>query len=83
MYGFTIRGQTLHSIDLVRDSTISANESAAARCFDEDEPVNLQKLRTRTRNTTHVSAILPHRCFTVNTHILRSGAGKGYSPIMI
>src|SRR5262245_61872143 len=47
------------------------------------ELVYAHELRTRARKTRHVSAILPHRCFTVNTHILRSGAGKGYSPIMI
>jgi hypothetical protein len=27
-------------------------------------------------------AILPHTCFTVNTHILRSRAGKGWKGIM-
>jgi hypothetical protein len=78
-----IRGQAIHFMLSCAIRVVSADEPAVVRHFDEDELVNVQELRTRTRNTTHALAILPHRCFTVNTHILRSGAGKRYSPIMI
>jgi hypothetical protein len=50
--------------------------------FFEDARANVRLQHNSERSTTHVWAILPHTCFTVNTHIFGSCAGKAWMAIM-
>src|SRR4026207_32508 len=50
--------------------------------FFEDARANVRLQHNSECSTTHVWAILPHTCFTVNTHIFGSCAGKAWMAIM-
>jgi hypothetical protein len=50
--------------------------------FFEDARANAPLQHNFERSATHVWAILPHTCFTVNTHIFGSCAGKAWMAII-